>query len=223
MSESAIGIIVLAAGASSRMGEPKQLLRFEGETLLARAVRTALETHYRPVVVVLGAGAEALRAEVETSDALVVVNEAWAEGMSSSIRCGLGALEASASGEIEAAVLLLCDQPFVTSDIIIRLVDVYRAHRRLLVAAEYEVSGERTRGVPALFSRPLFPELMALRGAEGAKRIIMRCEADAAFIAVPAAAFDVDTPDDYHSLQDNAPRVSARSSRGASARWFRRA
>ena len=209
MSESAIGIIVLAAGASSRMGEPKQLLRFEGETLLTRAVRAALETPYRPVVVVLGACADALRAEVEASDALVVVNEAWAEGMSSSIRSGLSALEASTRDEIEAAVMLLCDQPFITGDIILQLVDAYRARRALLVASEYEVRGERTRGAPALFSRTLFPELMELRGAEGAKRIITRYVADAAFIVVPAAAFDVDTPDDYRALQANSPRNSA--------------
>lgn len=209
MSASAIGIILLAAGSSSRMGEPKQLLRFEGETLLTRAVRAALETQFRPVVVVLGSGADALRAEVEASDALVVVNEAWAEGMSSSIRYGLSALEASASDEIEAAVLLLCDQPFVTSGIIIQLVDAYHARRPLLVAAEYEVRGEQMRGVPALFSRKLFPELMALHEAEGAKRIIMRHGADATFIAVPAAAFDVDTPDDYRSLQNNAVGNSA--------------
>jgi molybdenum cofactor cytidylyltransferase len=204
VSEPAVGIIVLAAGASSRMGEPKQLLRFDGETLLNRAVRVAIETRYRPVVVVLGARAEALRAEVETKDALVVVNEAWAEGMSSSIRTGLGALRASTSSEVEAAVVLLCDQPFITSDIVKQLVEAYRARRVMLVASEYEMRGERTHGVPALFGRALFSELMELRGAEGAKRIITRHAADAAFIDVPAAAFDVDTPDDYRALQNNS-------------------
>ncbi|MGB8509744.1 MAG: nucleotidyltransferase family protein [Pyrinomonadaceae bacterium] len=204
MSESAIGIIVLAAGASSRMGEPKQLLRYEGETLLGRAVRAALETRCRPVVVVLGACADALRAEVDATGALVVVNQAWAEGMSSSIRLGLSALGTSTSGELDAAVLLLCDQPFVTSGIIMQLIDAYLERRPMLIASEYEVGGERTRGVPALFSRALFPELMKLRGAEGAKRIITRHESDAAFIAVPAAAFDVDTPDDYQDLQNNS-------------------
>lgn len=201
-----IGIIVLAAGASSRMGEPKQLLRYGGETLLGRALRAAMETRCRPVVVVLGACAEALRAEVEEKDALVIVNEAWAEGMGSSIRAGLGALRAATSEAIEAAVVLLCDQPFVTSDLIVRLVEAYRARGALLVASAYESRGERTLGVPALFSRALFPELMELDGAEGAKRIIQRHAAGAVCVAAQAAAFDVDTPDDYRALQTEPPR-----------------
>lgn len=201
MSESSIGIIVLAAGAGSRMGQPKQLLKFEGETLLKRAVRTALETRHRPVVVVLGFCADALREEINLPEALPAVNQFWPEGMSSSIHCGLErALEATAPDGIEAAVLMLCDQPFVTSHVILRLVDAYRARGALLVASEYETGGEKTLGVPTLFSRALFPELMALDGAEGAKRIIARHRKEAAVIHAPEAAFDVDTPDDYARL-----------------------
>lgn len=203
MSEPNIGVIVLAAGASSRMGEPKQLLRYGGETLLGRALRAALETRCRPVVLVLGAWAETLRAEVEGRGAIVVVNEAWAEGMGSSIRAGLGALRTATSEAIEAAVVLLCDQPFVTSDIVVRLVETYRTQRTLLVASAYEAGGERTLGAPALFSRALFPELMALNGAEGAKRIIQRHAAEAVCVETQAAAFDVDTPDDYRALAED--------------------
>lgn len=195
MSESAIGIIVLAAGESSRMGEPKQLLRVAGETLLGRTVRAALETPCRPVVVVLGAQADAVRDAVAAAEVRVVVNRVWAEGLSSSIRCGLRAL--AAIDEIGAAILLLCDQPFVTSEVIMRLVAAYHAQQTLLVAAEYEAAGEQTRGVPALFARQLFPELLALRGAEGARRLIRRHIAEATLVAVPEAAFDVDTPANY--------------------------
>jgi molybdenum cofactor cytidylyltransferase len=202
VSESHIGIIVLAAGASSRLGEPKQLLKFEGETLLRRAARAALETQYRPVVIVLGFCASAMQEEVATLDARPVVNQLWSEGMSSSIRRGLQALEASAPDAIEAAILMLCDQPFVTGDVIRRLADAYRASGALVVASEYEAGGEKTLGVPALFSRPLFPELMALCGTEGAKRIIARHKAEAASVAVPEAAFDVDTPGDYRALSE---------------------
>lgn len=205
VSETAVGVILLAAGASSRMGEPKQLLRYGGETLLGRALRAALESPCRPVVVVLGARAEALRAEVEGQGVLVITNEAWAEGMGSSIRAGLGALRAATSEAAEAAVVLLCDQPFVTSDIIARLVEAYRARRALLVASAYESRGEQPLGAPALFSRALFPELMALDGAEGAKRIIQRHAADAVCVAAQAAAFDIDTPADYRALQAETP------------------
>lgn len=197
MSETAIGIIILAAGAGSRMGQLKQLLPFAGETLLGRAVRAALETRNRPVIVVLGSQADALQEELAGTEARIVFNQEWAEGMSSSIRCGLQALETAASETAEAAILMLCDQPFVTSGIIGRLVETYLAQRTLLVASEYKAEGGKTFGVPALFSRPLFAELMELQGAAGAKGIIARHAAAGSIIDVPEAAFDVDTPDDY--------------------------
>ncbi|HZT58754.1 MAG TPA: nucleotidyltransferase family protein [Pyrinomonadaceae bacterium] len=221
MSESRIGAVVLAAGESARMGEPKQSLRFEGETLLRRAALAALGSSCRPVVVVLGANAEELKKEIGSTGVRVVFNEEWAEGMSSSIRCGLRALgepessDASAGEfevdevnavEVEAAVFLLCDQPLVTSETIERIVRAYRRTRAPLVVSEYEAGGEKTRGVPALFGRQLFAELMQLRGAEGAKRVIRRHAAGAEFVAAPEAAFDVDTPDDYRALRDAAAR-----------------
>jgi molybdenum cofactor cytidylyltransferase len=203
VSQSAIGIIVLAAGASSRMGQPKQLLPYEGETLLNRAIRVGLETQCRPLIVVLGSDAETLQEEINTSaDVRIVVNQAWAEGMSSSIRCGLRGLEGATGDKIDAAIFMLCDQPLITSDIIRRLVDAYHSRQALLVVSEYEADGEKTRGVPALFSRALFPELMELRGAQGAKRVIERHAAAVTVIAVPEAAFDVDTADDYRALHD---------------------
>jgi molybdenum cofactor cytidylyltransferase len=202
VSESAIGIVVLAAGASSRMGQPKQLLPYEGETLLSRAIRVGLETQCRPLIVVLGSDAETLQEGIGASSARIVVNQAWAEGMSSSIRCGLRELEEVTADKIDAAIFMLCDQPLITSVIVRRLVDAYHSRRALLVASEFEADGEKTRGVPALFGRTLFPELMELRGVEGAKRVIARHAAEATVIAVPEAAFDVDTADDYRALHD---------------------
>lgn len=210
MSESGIGIIILAAGSSSRLGEPKQLLQFEGETLLSRAVRVALETPHRPVIVVLGAHAGRLREEIAETDACIIVNEEWAEGMGSSIRCGLLAMETRAVREVEAVILMLCDQPFVTSLTLNRLIDTFHERQALLVASEYEAAGETARGVPALFSRKLFPELLELRGAAGAKRLIMLHEGEADFIAVPEAAVDVDTLEDYRALQRERERTLSR-------------
>jgi molybdenum cofactor cytidylyltransferase len=208
MSGPRIGAVVLAAGESVRMGEPKQLLRYEGETLLGRAALAALGSSCRPVVVVLGSNAEELRNEVDSTRARFVVNGEWAEGMSSSIRRGLHALDESVPGEVEveAAVFLLCDQPLVTSEVIERLVGAYRTGRAPLVVSEYEARGEKTLGVPALFGRQLFAELKELRGAEGAKRVIARHAAEAEVVAVPEAAFDVDTPDDYLLLRQRAAR-----------------
>ena len=201
MSAQPIGIVVLAAGASVRMGEPKQLLRHEGATLLSRAVRAALDSQCRPVIVVLGAHVEALRTEVGGAQAQVVINQEWAEGMGASIRCGLRALEAATLGRAAAVVLTLCDQPFVTGEVINRLLATYHSKRPLLVASAYEAGKERVLGAPALFSRALFSELMNLHGPEGAKRIIRRHASEAAMIAAPEAAFDVDTPEDYRSLK----------------------
>lgn len=198
VTEPTVGVVVLAAGASTRMGEPKQMLKYGGETLLGRAVRAALGTRCRPVVVVLGSHSAAMLEEAAATGARVVVNEGWAEGMASSIRRGLRELEESA--DVDAVLLTLCDQPLVTAEILVRLVDVYRRRRAPLVASEYESGGVRARGVPALFGRSLFPELFELRGAEGARRVIARHAEAASVIAVPEAAFDVDTPDDYARL-----------------------
>src|SRR5947209_12040589 len=129
------------------MGKPKQLLRYEGETLIGRAVRSAQDSKCCPVIVVLGAHACAVRDEIAETVAHVVINQAWAEGMSSSIRCGLSVLEAS--GEVAAAILMLCDQPFVTASVINRLTDTFYARRPPLVVSEYETGGERVQGVPA--------------------------------------------------------------------------
>ena len=197
-----IGIIVLAAGASTRMGTSKQLLFYEGETLLRRAVVAALDSSCRPVVVVLGSQADALLKELADPDAYTVVNPAWAEGMGASIRCGLAALEALPEVGVEATVLTLCDQPLVTAGVIGRLLAAYQAKRSRLVVSEYEVKGETIRGVPALFHRDLFNELLALRGVEGARRIISRYGAEATTVAVPEGRFDVDTPADYQALQN---------------------
>jgi molybdenum cofactor cytidylyltransferase len=183
------------------MGVPKQALRYQGETLLGRAVSAALNSRRSPVIVVLGSAAETLRGELSGTEAHAVINSDWAEGMASSIRCGIAALEDATSGGSEAAILTLCDQPFVTSEVFNRLVEAYQKSRPPIVASTYEVNGEVACGVPALFGRALFPELLALQGAEGAKRIITRHQDETISIPTPEAAFDVDTPDHYRILQ----------------------
>ena len=102
--------VVLAAGASTRLGSPKQVVRLDGETLLERAVRVAREAGCSPVVVVLGAAAASIRAECSLGDAVVVVNEDWASGMGSSVGCGVQAL-----GDVDGCVLMACDMPAVTT------------------------------------------------------------------------------------------------------------
>jgi len=173
-----VGAVVLAAGASTRLGEPKQLLMLGGETLLERAVRVAREAGCSPVVVVLGASAASIQAVCDFGDAVVVVNDGWAEGMGSSVRTGVGALL-----DVDACVVMTCDMPAVTA-----------SHLRALMA-----SGEVTassyagrRGVPAYFPAGAFQSLLELRGDAGAKDLLR----SAHFVELVGGELDVDTTTD---------------------------
>lgn len=186
--------MLLAAGASTRMGAPKQLLVYEGQTLIRRAVETALATVCRPVVVVLGANAVHVGAELELP-VIVSRNREWETGMGSSIRAGLEAVLAADVG-IDAIVVQLCDQPFVTAELIDTLIERHRETGKTIVGTEYR----GTRGVPALFARGLFTELSALSGHEGARQIIRNHPDDTAVVPFVGAAIDIDTPQDYEAL-----------------------
>jgi molybdenum cofactor cytidylyltransferase len=191
-----IGLIILAAGASTRMGTPKQLLLHEERTFLRRAVETALESMCHPIVVVLGAYAERVRVELERLPVLIAENRKWKDGMSSSIRAGLEALVAEDEG-VDGAVIMLCDQPFVTVGVINELVETHRQTGKPIVASAY---GEAC-GVPVLFSNELFVEIAALVGRQGAKQIIANHPLDVATVCFPEGAVDVDTPQDYERLR----------------------
>lgn len=190
-----VGAVVLAAGSSSRMGSPKQALQFRGESLLRRAALTALGAGCFPVIVVTGAHADLSRRELEGLDVLEVLNTSWETGMASSIRAGLEGL-VSADADVDAAVLLLCDQPHVTTRVIYSLVSAHRATGKPVIASTYGGSF----GVPALFSSTLFDELARLEGAAGAKQVIKRHASEAHFLPFPRGEVDVDTPDDFSRL-----------------------
>ena len=195
-SESAgVGAVVLAAGSSSRMGSPKQTLQFRGLSLLRRAALAALGAGCRPVIVVTGAHAELSRRELEGLDVREVSNPLWATGMASSVRAGVEGL-LGADADAEAAVLMVCDQPHVTADVISRLVAAHRATGSPVVASTYGGSF----GVPALFGRALFAELARLEGAAGAKQVIKRHASEAHFLPFPGGEVDVDTPDEFSRL-----------------------
>lgn len=193
----AIGIVILAAGASTRMGTPKQLLPYRECSFLYHAVEVAVDSICRPIVVVLGAYAERLRQEVSQFPVQVVENLQWTEGMSSSIRAGIKALNAAAEN-IEAVVLALCDQPFVSSQIINQLVEAYRFTGKPIVASEYA----RTLGVPALFNCTFFSELTTLKQAEGAKQVIAKYIDEVFRVPFAEGAIDIDTPKEYEQFRN---------------------
>ncbi len=193
--KAACALMILAAGASARLGRPKQMLAFRGRSLLRHAAETALATSCRPVVVVLGALADRLRGELSGLPVTVAMNPQWSEGMSSSIRAGLSAFPPEGA-EPEAVLIMLCDQPFIPAQFLERLLAVHQAGGFGIVAAEY--AGQA--GVPALFSRAYFSELAALRGSGGAKQIIVKHTNDTRRIPLPEAALDIDRPEDLARL-----------------------
>ena len=191
-----VGAVVLAAGASTRMGRPKQLLQFGGEAMLRRAASVALKAGCRPVVVVTGADAAASRKALRGLNVREAENQQWESGISSSVRVGIEAL-VTANPRTAAVVLMLCDQPFVTREIIAQLVAAHRETGRSVVASRYGAS----YGVPALFGKAHFAELKTLEGAAGAKQVIQKHLRKVQLLPFPEGEIDVDTPDDFARLQ----------------------
>ena len=190
-----VGAVILAAGSSSRMGRPKQTLQFQGASLLKRATLAALDAMCRPVVVVTGANAELSRRELDQFDVREAFNPDWETGMGSSVRTGIERL-LSIDADVAAAILLLCDQPHVTSGVVSSLLAAHHTTGRPIIASAY---GENF-GVPAVFSRALFTELTQLAGSSGAKEIIKRHASETHFLPFPDGEVDVDTPDDFSLL-----------------------
>lgn len=200
----AFGAVILAAGASSRMGTPKQALRLEGESLLRRTALAALDTGCAPVIVVTGANAEVARGEVEGLDVVEAVNPMWETGMGSSVRAGMEVLDHVAPG-VNAVVLLVCDQPHVTAEVVRGLMAAHLRAARPLTASVYGGAA----GVPAVFGRPLFGELRSITGAAGARGVIRRHAASAHLVPFALGEVDVDTPEDFARLSAAVGRGSA--------------
>ena len=187
------GAAVLAAGGSSRLGRPKQLLVLEGEPLVRRAARAALEAGFAPVVVVVGARAGEVRAALAGLSVEVVENAAWAEGLAGAVRLGIGSL---ARAGARAAALLGCDQPHLSAAHLVRLEEARLASGALVAASEYGGA----RGTPAIFDAALFQELLALEGDRGARAVIARDPSRAVGVPFPGGEVDVDHPADWERL-----------------------
>jgi molybdenum cofactor cytidylyltransferase len=188
--------ILLAAGNSSRMGAPKQLLDFRGKHLVRYVAESVQAAGCDPVIVVVGAYEHEVRAALTGLPVEVVVNERWPEGMGTSIQTGLRALEEQNINNgvtVKGAILALADQPFVTAEFLCGLAAKHRESGKQIVAAQY--SG--TAGVPAFFACEAFPLLMALKPDQGCKSVILGHPAEAVLVDCPEAAMDIDTPEDY--------------------------
>lgn len=193
-----IGAILLAAGGSSRFGRPKQLVEFEGKTLIRRGAETLANSTCDPIVVVLGAEIERSAMQIADFSVCSRINENWQDGMSTSIIAGLNFL-LEIEPDLDAVIITLCDQPLVSTGEINRLIETYQDSHAAIVAARYE----GTMGVPALFSRSLFDELLALKGDTGARQLIRKYAIDVEPVTMEKAAFDIDTIDDVDRLITN--------------------
>ncbi|TDQ19060.1 molybdenum cofactor cytidylyltransferase [Algoriphagus boseongensis] len=189
------GIIILAAGASTRLGRPKQLIQIQGKTLLQRTIDSALKSEASSLVVVLGWNPELIQGGINSNQIPFVINEEWEEGMATSMQAGLKFLMNEENPD--QVVLLLCDQALVTSSSINDLIALHSSSKKGIVASSYS----NTLGVPALFDKAYFPELLALKSTEGAKKVILKNQEDVAVMDFPEGAIDLDTEEDFERLK----------------------
>ena len=188
-----VALLLLAAGASTRMGQPKQLLPYHGRTLLRHAAETAVATSCAPIVLVTGALHEALVTEITDLPIQATHNPAWQTGMASSIRTGLAAV---AQAQPSAILIMLTDQPLVTPQLLQQLITRQQQTQAPIVAAAY---GD-TVGVPAVFDQTMISRLLQLQGQQGAARLIASLGAAVGRVPFPAGLLDVDTPEQYAAL-----------------------
>jgi len=181
-------IIVLAAGASTRFGSPKQITPVLGVPLLPLVLSRATAVAGHAVTVVLGAHCAQIAPALGSAPVSLVVNREWSEGIAASIRAGLLSLP----GSCAAALLLLADQAAVTSADLQRLADMWRRSPRAIVAAQYGGG----HGVPAIFPRAEFPALLRLRGEQGADVVLRNPGVELIGVPMPSAATDIDRPGD---------------------------
>jgi molybdenum cofactor cytidylyltransferase len=185
-------IIILAAGASTRLGKPKQLLPWEGSTLLQHAVQVAGHLTPKPIVV-LGAHLEKLEAVLDPSTVEIVHNTAWKEGIASSIRIGL---QTAIKQQPQQVIFMVCDQPFVSAHLLEELLLAHQKTGKPIIASAYA----GTVGIPALFQSAIFPQLLDLEGDTGAKKIIQQNSGLNWAVPFPMGHIDIDSGEDFDVL-----------------------
>jgi molybdenum cofactor cytidylyltransferase len=189
------GFLILAAGSSSRLGRPKQLLEFNSKPLLQHAIDIASEINKGSLLIVLGANAEAIEKRVSLTNVDITINKSWEEGMGSTIAHGVHRL-LDLYPQLTAVIVMVCDQPLITPALLNQLIETHEEKQKLIVASAYGDS----LGTPVLFERRFFNQLMQLKGNEGAKRILYQHQEEVAAIDFPDGNIDVDTAADYERL-----------------------
>ncbi len=189
------GIIILAAGPSLRLGKPKQLLVYQGKTLVVNIVEEAQKANLNPVVVVTGASSDSVSRELENKNVEIVYNDRWQTGMASGIVAGVSKILAL-SPETDSLIIAVCDQPFVSAALFGQLMKMKTEQNKGIVGSAYA----GTIGTPVLFGKTYFEKLLLLQGGEGAKKILNTHRADLACVNFNQGSIDVDTTEDYDRL-----------------------
>jgi len=190
--QSNIAILLLAAGSSSRMGRSKQLLPIQGEPLLLRTTKAALQSQANNTVVVLGANAEKHEAVIKHLPVTIIVNDEWEQGMGNSLKMGLRHLTYTYP-DLKAVLVLVCDQPLLTTAVLDELIRAHHETKKEIVASFYGDSP----GVPVIFDRTLFLQLSQLKDQQGAKKIILENKEQVHAMAWPEGEIDLDTWEEY--------------------------
>ena len=196
------GIIILAAGSSSRYGSIKQLLHFNNKTLLQHVIDEAFDSGGEPIIVVAGANADEVLKEIKNKNVEIVFNKDWEQGMASAIVAGLKKT-ITLNNDIEKVIITVCDQPFVSSLLFQQLYRTQNESIKHIVACSYA----DTIGTPVLFTQKNFDALMSLQGEEGAKKILKASAEDIATIDFPQGNIDIDTREDYEQLLDRQKHI----------------
>jgi molybdenum cofactor cytidylyltransferase len=189
------GVIILAAGNSSRLGRPKQLLPYRGQTLLTLTITETLQAGLNSVVVVTGAFHTEVKDSLRGQPVDIIFNPAWEEGMASGIVAGLSNI-LLLHPDLDAVIIAVCDQPFISSALLLELVRTLDTSGKGIVACAYADS----IGTPALFGRSYFERLLTITGSEGAKKLLKLHPEDLATIDFPGGDIDIDTREDAHKL-----------------------
>lgn len=188
------GIVILAAGNSSRLGCAKQLLDFEGEKLLQIMIDAAEMSSSNACLVVLGAYKEEIRKNINFQSCEIVINEDWSAGLSSSMKIGLSIMIEKYA--LDQILFMLSDQPFVNKDLLDKMIKTQQKTGKGIVACRYE----DTLGVPVLYTKKYFEKLLQLKEKEGAKKLIFNHLDDCETVDFEHGKIDIDTQDDYEKL-----------------------
>ena len=193
-----IAIVILAAGASKRMGSPKQLLKWGNESLLTHAINKALNVKNSEVIVVLGANHGSIQKEIEQFPITILKNSNWKEGLGKSIACAAKYV-IELKPKTNGLVITLADQPLIDTEFLKIIIQNYYQDQNQIVATSY---GNRKNGVPALFDSHYFEELSNLSNDNGAKHILKKHESSVVSLQLQQENLDIDSIEDYEFLYD---------------------